>query len=130
MDAESVGGGNAKGEDTTMDDVDANVVIYNADDVEDNGTGVEWRYCFADYPFVRAAFFIVLSYPHLSLLPLSPKWMQFPEAHLFCSTCISTYAAAQLGTHNSSNMYPFFLMFFPLPSWIQQGNRLFSLSTY
>ena len=28
--------------------------------------------------------------------------VQCPEAHLFCSTCISTYASTQLGTHNSS----------------------------
>lgn len=28
--------------------------------------------------------------------------VQCPEAHLFCSTCISTYASTQLGSHNSS----------------------------
>ena len=28
--------------------------------------------------------------------------VQCPEAHLFCSTCISTYASTQLGAHNSS----------------------------
>ena len=28
--------------------------------------------------------------------------VQCPEAHLFCSTCISTYASTQLGIRNSS----------------------------
>ena len=28
--------------------------------------------------------------------------VQCPDAHLFCSTCISTYASSQLGAHNSS----------------------------
>jgi hypothetical protein len=57
-----------------MDDVNE-VVMDVADDGEDNGT----------------------------ISPQS-KMVQCPEAHLFrvCSTCISTYASTQLGTHNSS----------------------------
>ena len=46
-----------------MDGVDENVVLDNADDGEDDGTGIECQCCFANYPFVRATFFIVLILP-------------------------------------------------------------------
>ena len=42
-----------------------------------------------------------LSYLNLSLLPSQSKMVQCPEAHLFCSTCISIYAATQLSAHKS-----------------------------
>ena len=84
LDAELVDGGNAKGEPATMDDVDENVVPDNADDEEDDGTGIECQCCFADYPFVRAAIFSsFLSYPNHSLLPLSPKWFNAPKLTSF-----------------------------------------------
>ncbi|KAF8816829.1 hypothetical protein BYT27DRAFT_6378489 [Phlegmacium glaucopus] len=60
-----------------MDNVDD-----EEDDGEDDGTSIECQCCFADYPF--------------------SQMVQCPEAHLFCSTCISTYAATRLGVHNSS----------------------------
>ncbi|KAF8816831.1 hypothetical protein BYT27DRAFT_6378460 [Phlegmacium glaucopus] len=88
LDVELAGGahGSGNGDDAAMDDdkeeaVD-HAVMDDADDEEDDGTGIECQCCFADYPF--------------------SKMVQCPEAHLFCSTCISTYAATQLGAHNSS----------------------------
>ena len=41
MDAESVDGGNVKGEPATMDSVDDNVVLDNADEGEDDSTDIE-----------------------------------------------------------------------------------------
>ncbi|KAF8816828.1 hypothetical protein BYT27DRAFT_6378451 [Phlegmacium glaucopus] len=52
------------------------------DSREDDGTTIECQYCFAEYPL--------------------SKIVQCPEAHLFCSTCVSTYVATQLGNSNSS----------------------------
>ncbi|KAF9234720.1 hypothetical protein BU15DRAFT_52263 [Melanogaster broomeanus] len=47
---------------------------------EDNGEGIECGCCFSSYPF--------------------DKMIQCPEAHLFCSSCMTSYASNQLGEHN------------------------------
>ncbi|KIJ59963.1 hypothetical protein HYDPIDRAFT_139939 [Hydnomerulius pinastri MD-312] len=49
---------------------------------EDNGEGIECGCCFSSYPF--------------------DKMVQCPEAHLFCTSCMTSYASNLLGTHNPS----------------------------
>ncbi|KAF8626497.1 hypothetical protein AX17_006551 [Amanita inopinata Kibby_2008] len=44
------------------------------------GEGIECACCFTEYPF--------------------EKMIQCPEAHLFCKTCVSTYASNLLGSHD------------------------------
>ncbi|KAH9481344.1 E3 ubiquitin-protein ligase RNF216 [Psilocybe cubensis] len=46
----------------------------------EDGTGIECQCCFSEYAFDRM--------------------VQCPEAHLFCSSCVSQYAATKLGEHN------------------------------
>ncbi|RDB24555.1 hypothetical protein Hypma_008324 [Hypsizygus marmoreus] len=60
----------------------------NEEEYEDCGAGIECSCCFSTYPF--------------------DKMVQCPETHLFCSTCVSSYAATLLGTHdpNIKCMHP------------------------
>lgn len=51
------------------------------EEYEDNGDGIECGCCFSTYPF--------------------EKIVQCPEAHLFCISCISTYASSKLGAHDA-----------------------------
>ncbi|KAF9030307.1 hypothetical protein BDZ89DRAFT_1064727 [Hymenopellis radicata] len=46
------------------------------------GEGIECGCCFTEYPF--------------------DKMVQCPDAHLFCSDCVTQYAETQLGSHDSS----------------------------
>lgn len=62
LDAELAGGGNAKEADATMDDVNEGVDTGDADEAEDDGSGIECQCCFGDYPFVRVS----LLYPFIS----------------------------------------------------------------
>ncbi|KIK93205.1 hypothetical protein PAXRUDRAFT_829200 [Paxillus rubicundulus Ve08.2h10] len=50
------------------------------EEYEDNGEGIECGCCFSSYPF--------------------DKMIQCPEAHLFCKSCMTSYASNQLGEHN------------------------------
>ncbi|KIJ11696.1 hypothetical protein PAXINDRAFT_84162 [Paxillus involutus ATCC 200175] len=52
----------------------------NEEEYEDNGEGIECGCCFSSYPF--------------------DKMIQCPEAHLFCKSCMTSYASNQLGEHN------------------------------
>ncbi|KAF9527953.1 hypothetical protein CPB83DRAFT_751558, partial [Crepidotus variabilis] len=47
-----------------------------------DGEGIECQCCFAEYSFA--------------------KMVQCPEAHLFCSGCVSRFASTKLGEHNAS----------------------------
>ncbi|KAG9309994.1 hypothetical protein JVU11DRAFT_10028 [Chiua virens] len=52
----------------------------NEQEYEDNGAGIECGCCFSEYPFDRM--------------------VQCPEAHLFCNSCMTSYASSLLGEHN------------------------------
>ncbi|KAJ4488145.1 hypothetical protein J3R30DRAFT_3433416 [Lentinula aciculospora] len=52
----------------------------NQQEYEDCGEGIECGCCFTAYPF--------------------DKMIQCPDAHLFCSECMSSYAENLLGSHN------------------------------
>ncbi|KAG6377314.1 hypothetical protein JVT61DRAFT_15103 [Boletus reticuloceps] len=52
----------------------------NEQEYENNGQGIECGCCFSEYPF--------------------DQMIQCPEAHLFCKSCMSSYASNLLGEHN------------------------------
>ncbi|KAG8216970.1 hypothetical protein J3R82DRAFT_7275 [Butyriboletus roseoflavus] len=52
----------------------------NHKEYEDNGEGIECGCCFSGYPF--------------------DQMIQCPEAHLFCKSCMTSYASNLLGEHN------------------------------
>ncbi|KAH7929949.1 hypothetical protein BV22DRAFT_1028918 [Leucogyrophana mollusca] len=52
----------------------------NEQEYKDTGDGIECGCCFSSYPF--------------------DKMIQCPEAHLFCNTCMMSYASNLLGEHN------------------------------
>ncbi|TFK39205.1 hypothetical protein BDQ12DRAFT_682354 [Crucibulum laeve] len=54
----------------------------NQEEYEENGDGIECSCCFDTCPI--------------------EKMVQCPEAHLFCSSCITTYASTQLGSHSAN----------------------------
>jgi E3 ubiquitin-protein ligase RNF216 len=65
---------------------------------EDVLDGIECGCCFADYSFVRAALLslLLLAY-HLFV---KDQMVQCPDMHLFCSSCMTSYASNLLGEHN------------------------------
>ncbi|KAF8831462.1 hypothetical protein HHX47_DHR1000431 [Lentinula edodes] len=67
-----------KGDDVKMDGAVAERV--NQQEYEECGDGIECGCCFTTYPF--------------------DKMIQCPDAHLFCSDCMSSYAENLLGAHN------------------------------
>ncbi|KAF8954518.1 hypothetical protein BDZ97DRAFT_1864738 [Flammula alnicola] len=65
--------GKGKGKETAVD-------LPGEDEPLEDGTGIECQCCFSEYAFV--------------------KMVQCPEAHLFCSGCVSQYASTKLGEHD------------------------------
>jgi hypothetical protein len=123
LDAELAGGGNAKGVDETMDDVNEDVVMGVAEDGDENDTGIECQCCFADYPFVRtfllSPFYLVLTsrptVPNGSMPRSSPLLLD-----LYLNLRIHPTRLSQL----LSDLYPPFLMFSTLPHFGTQTNPL------
>ncbi|KII87947.1 hypothetical protein PLICRDRAFT_176699 [Plicaturopsis crispa FD-325 SS-3] len=54
----------------------------NEQEYEECGDGIECGCCFSTYPF--------------------DKMVQCPDAHLFCTTCMTTYASTLLGSHDAN----------------------------
>ncbi|KAF8956276.1 hypothetical protein BDZ97DRAFT_1852621 [Flammula alnicola] len=65
--------GKGKGKEKAVD-------LLEEDEPLEDGTGIECQCCFSEYAFV--------------------KMVQCPEAHLFCSGCVSQYASTKLGEHD------------------------------
>lgn len=68
--------GKGKGKEKATDDEDDD----DDDDDYPEGEGIECGCCFTEYPF--------------------EKMIQCPEAHLFCRSCMKTYASNLLGSHD------------------------------
>jgi E3 ubiquitin-protein ligase RNF216 len=64
---------------------------------EEEGGDIECGCCFSSYPFVCFSEIVLLSY---SFLPQS-KMAQCMDTHLFCTSCVTSYASARLGEQNS-----------------------------
>ncbi|KAJ7509982.1 hypothetical protein B0H11DRAFT_1957067 [Mycena galericulata] len=56
------------------------VTAHDEEEYVDSGDGIECGCCFSNYPF--------------------EKMIQCPDAHLFCSSCMTTYAETLLGSHD------------------------------
>ncbi|THH31727.1 hypothetical protein EUX98_g2465 [Antrodiella citrinella] len=54
--------------------------LLKGDRVEDDGSGIECGCCFDTHPF--------------------DEMIQCPDAHLFCKTCMTSYAESKLGAHD------------------------------
>jgi TRIAD3 protein (E3 ubiquitin-protein ligase RNF216) len=66
---------------------------------DDTGDGFECGCCFSNYPFVCFSLFHLCMTVLMTNL-LQHKMIQCPDAHLFCSACMTTYASGLLGAHN------------------------------
>ena len=69
----------------------------DVEDVEEEGGDIECGCCFSSYSFVgisgRCAFVL--------LIPSQSKMAQCTDTHLFCKSCVTSYASAKLGEQNS-----------------------------
>ena len=72
----------------------------NEKEYEDAGAGIECGCCFTDYPFVRYLSFTFFHNTDIIMKPQQDNMIQCPDAHLFCKSCMSTYAETQLGSHD------------------------------
>lgn len=68
----------------------------NEQEYQDNGEGIECGCCFSEYSFVC----VPLCCHELLLMFQQDQMIQCPEAHLFCKSCMTSYASNLLGEHN------------------------------
>ena len=66
-------------------------------DMEEEGEGIECGCCFSSHSFVSTSGF----YAFVLLIPSQSKMAQCTDTHLFCKSCVTSYASAKLGEQNS-----------------------------
>jgi TRIAD3 protein (E3 ubiquitin-protein ligase RNF216) len=72
----------------------------NEQEYADCGDGIECGCCFSNYPFVRL-FFASVCFRLISS-NTQDKMIQCPDAHLFCHSCMKSYADTLLGSHDAN----------------------------
>lgn len=84
---------------------DAGGTQAEEDGTEDAEDGIECGCCFSTYPFVRASSLSPCTLvPRSNALVTQDKMIQCPEAHLFCTDCMTSYASTLLGGHDANIM--------------------------
>lgn len=72
----------------------ADAEVLDSEEIED----IECGCCFGEYGFVSSFCFCFIK--NLTLHSRQSQIVQCPDAHLFCKSCVVTYASTQLGSHN------------------------------